>query len=227
MTPPTVGVVLAVRNNASTVAAALTSVTQQQPPPDAVVVIDGGSDDGTAEIAAGFAGVRVIAQSSTGLGQARNQGIAELHTALIAFCDGDDRWTPGSLELRVNHLRTHPECDAVIGHYLSELVEPRADGDAVPPRRSDDPRPALTPSGLVVRRGALDRTGSFAEHLRIGSDSDWLVRLRQSGARLDVLDDVVLVKGMRATSLSVDVAHYRREMLDVARGFLDRRRRPT
>jgi hypothetical protein len=53
------------------------------------------------------------------------------------------------------------------------------------------------------------------------------VRLVQSAVRLDVMPDIVLLKGVRNTSLSTDIATYRRELLQVARGFIDRRRRDT
>jgi GT2 family glycosyltransferase len=242
-TGPTVGVVMPVRNNVATVEDALRSVTTQVPPPDDVVVVDGASTDGTVSIVRGVAGVRLVAQDGRGLGRARNQGIATLTTDLVAFLDGDDRWTPDSLACRVRHLVAHPDGDAVTGQHLEVDLDAAPDTatdnatDAAPERephdaphqvrdRSVTPRPALTPGGLLVRRAALHRVGPFAEHLTIGSDSDWFVRLRQSGLRFDVLDDVVLVKGRRSTSLSTDVTTYRNELLGVARDFL-RRQRPA
>jgi hypothetical protein len=85
-------------------------------------------------------------------------------------------------------------------------------------------RPGFTPGALVARRAVFDRVGPFDERLRIGTDSDWFVRLRESRCRVDLLDDVVLVKGVRSASLSTDVTAYRRELLDVARAYVTRRR---
>jgi glycosyltransferase involved in cell wall biosynthesis len=220
---PSVGVVMPVRNNGDTIEDALRSVMTQNPPPDEVVVVDGASSDDTTTIVRRVPGVRLLAQDGDGLGRARNQGIAALTTDLVAFLDGDDRWTPDSLTYRVTHLVQHPDCDAVIGQHIDVRL------DDPPTHESDEsatPRPALTPGGVLVRRGALDHVGPFAEHLTIGSDSDWFVRLRQSGLRFDIIGHLVLVKGRRSTSLSTDVATYRRELLGVARDFL-RRQRPT
>jgi hypothetical protein len=77
----------------------------------------------------------------------------------------------------------------------------------------------------MARRSCLEAVGPFDETLVIGADSDWFVRLVQSAVRLDVLPETVLLKGVRSSSLSADVATYRRELLQVARRYVDRRRR--
>ncbi|MCC6737330.1 MAG: glycosyltransferase family 2 protein [Bauldia sp.] len=220
---PTVGVVMPVRNGAKTLAAAIASVLAQSPRPDDVLVVDGGSEDGSAAIAAAFAGVRVISQAGGGLGAARNEGIAGVEGDVVAFCDADDRWTPGSLALRLARFTAQPACGAVIGHIERTL----ADGETATPQQASrlgQVEPGYTPGALLVRREAFHAVGPFDEALTLGSDSDWFVRLVQSGVRFDVLPDTVLLKGVRGSSLSTDVATYRRELLEVARRFIDRRR---
>ncbi|MCW5718041.1 MAG: glycosyltransferase family 2 protein [Bauldia sp.] len=222
---PAVGVVIPVRNGARTLAAAIASVLGQSPPPDDVVVVDGGSDDGSASSSLSL-GVRVIAQEGRGLGAARNQGIAAVAGDLVAFCDVDDRWTDGALAMRLARLAAEPACGAVIGHLRRTVI-----GDETPTpqqaSRLGQVEPGYTPGALLVRRAALAAVGPFDETLTLGCDSDWFVRLVQSAVRLDVLPDTVLLKGVRNTSLSTDIATYRRELLQVARGFIDRRRRET
>ena len=142
---------------------------------------------------------------------------------LVGFCDSDDQWTDGSLRVRAEHLAMHGDCDAVVGQLATTTVDgarlPVADQAAL-----GVPRPGYTPGALLARRHVFDRVGPFDEELHIGSDSDWFVRLRESDCRLDVLDDVVLVKGVRTTSLSNDVATYRAELMSVARAYVERRR---
>jgi hypothetical protein len=77
----------------------------------------------------------------------------------------------------------------------------------------------------MVRRSTLERIGPFSEHLTIGADSEWFVRLVQSDLRCDRLDHVVLHKAARAGSLSTDVMAYRRELLTIARAYVEQRRR--
>jgi glycosyltransferase involved in cell wall biosynthesis len=219
-----VGVVMPVRNGARTLSAAIESVSRQEPPPGDIVVVDGSSDDGSAAIAATFAGVRVIEQKGRGLAAARNQGICEAVGDVIAFCDADDWWTAGALATRLEHLAAEPSCGAVIG----QLQRTVAVGSMLTPQQASRLgriEAAYTPGGLMVRRSAFEAVGPFDETLAIGTDSDWFVRLVQSAIRLDVLPETVLMKSVHSCSLSTDVATYRRELLQVAHRYVQRRRR--
>jgi glycosyltransferase involved in cell wall biosynthesis len=220
---PAVGVIIPVRNGARTLAAAIRSVIDQRPAPIDIVVIDGDSDDGSGALAATFPGVRVIAQAGRGFAAARNQGLRAVTGEAIAFCDSDDCWTGGALATRLNHLAAEPGCNAVIGLVEKVLI----DGDGATPQQASQLgriTPGYTPGALMARREAFDTVGPFDETLAIGADSDWFMRLAQSDVRLDVLPVLVLRKGVRSSSLSADITTYRRELLLVARRFLDRRR---
>lgn len=221
-----IGIVIPVRDGAPHLRRALDAVTEQVGEVDLaadVVVVDGGSRDDSADLARSVPGVRVIAQHGTGLAAGRNQGVAALDPAcdLLAFCDSDDRWAPGSLRLRVEHLRRRPATAAVIGAVTRRPLP----GEQVPDATRDRlgvPAPGYTPGALIVRRAAFDHLGGFDESLHIGADSDWFIRLAQSDLTLDQLGDVVLEKGVRATSLSTDVEAYRQELLRVARAYVRR-----
>jgi glycosyltransferase involved in cell wall biosynthesis len=219
-----VGVVIPVRNAARTLALAIGSVRDQHPAPADIVVIDGGSWDGSAALAASFPGVRVIPQVGRGLAAARNQGLREVVGETIAFCDADDCWTAGALPARLNHLIAEPGCDAIVGHI--EIVP--CHGDAATPQqaaRIGRVVPGYSPGALMARRAVFEAVGPFDQTLAVAADSDWFVRLAQSRLRLDVLPAVVLKKAARGSSLSADVTTYRRELLLVARQFLNERRR--
>jgi glycosyltransferase involved in cell wall biosynthesis len=220
------GVVMPVRNGATTLAAAIQSVRSQHPPPADILVVDGHSGDGSAEIAAAFSGVRVILQEGRGLAAARNQGLRAVDGDAIAFCDADDCWTPGALATRLDHLAAEPACGAVIGHVERVLL----DGHRATPQQTSRlgrRAPGYTPGALMARRAVFDAVGAFDETLAIGADTDWFVRLAQSAVRLDVLPQLVLRKGARDDSLSTDIATYRQELLEVVRRYFARRRRPA
>jgi glycosyltransferase involved in cell wall biosynthesis len=220
---PSLAVIMPVLNAGPFVAGAIESVLAQVPPGADLLVVDGGSTDSSAAIAAGFPGVRLLAQSGRGLAAARNQGLAAVDADLVGFCDADDRWTEGALAARLACLQSRPDCDAVIGQIVGEALA----GEPLTPQQASrlgQPLPGFTPGALLARRRVFQRVGGFDETLAIGADSDWFVRLQQTELRLAVLPAVVLHKGARATSLSTDIETYRRELLRAARGFLKHRR---
>lgn len=227
MTERSVTVIIAVRNAAPTIAAAIESVLMQHVAApwtaSEVIVIDGGSSDGSDRIASGYSRVRMIHQAGHGLAAARNEAIHAASGDTIAFCDADDRWTDGSLPVRLAALDTDSSAGAAIGKLV--LAE-TAGAPPTPAQHAliGTPRIGYTPGCMVARRSAFDHVGLFDETLRIGADSDWFVRARQQGMRIATVDDVVLIKGARSTSLSADVAAYRKELLDVGRRFIQHRR---
>lgn len=220
MTAPAITAIVAVRNSAPTLAEAIESVLAQRVPapwhPPEIVVIDGGSSDGSERIARSFPGVRLIMQTSHGLAAARNEAIRAATGGMLAFCDADDRWTVGSLAVRLRALDADPSAQLAIGKFM--LTE-AAGARPTPAQRSmmGTPRLGFTPGCMVARRSAFETVGMFDESLRIGADSEWFVRVRQRQVRTATVADVVLAKGARSTSLSADVAAYRKELLDVGR----------
>jgi glycosyltransferase involved in cell wall biosynthesis len=73
-----------------------------------VIVIDDGSTDHTPEIVAEYARadsrIRLVSQPNSGVGAARNRGIAEASGIFIAPLDADDVWYPQKLEKQVESL---------------------------------------------------------------------------------------------------------------------------
>lgn len=217
-----VSVIVPVRNAAAHLAAALASVQSQQPAPAEVIVIDGGSTDNSVAIARAHE-TRVIPQLGRGLAAARNQAIRASHQPSIAFCDGDDRWAPGALARRMDALATNPQAWVVIGRVVREQLA-NTEASAAQLTQVGLPVSGFTPGAMVARRRTFEEIGFFDESLKISTDSDWFIRLQESPQPAIQLEDVVLYKGVRSTSLSGDVEAYRRELLTVARRFIGRRR---
>lgn len=229
-----VGIIVAARNAAQTIERALQSAVDEVSSAATaagfeiesvdIVVVDGSSTDETWIIADRFPMVRVIAQAGSGLANARNQGIANVDGDVIAFLDADDRWAPDSLSVRLTHLASEDDVAGVVGHMVTEAL-PGQSVDVRHRQRIGTSIPAFTPGALVVRRRVFERVGLFDESLSIAADSDWFIRARGVGARIDLIEPVVLRKGARSDSLSADVSQYRRELLDVSRRFLEERKK--
>jgi len=220
--PLPVTAIVPTRDAAAHLSTALATVAAATPAE--TIVIDGASNDDSIAIARRASGVRVLSQRSRGLAAARNEAISAATQPMIAFCDADDRWVEGGLDALHGALVTDPEALVAIG-----MVEPVAlDGT----ESSEGQRARIgtrlagfTPGAMLARREAFERIGPFDETLSIGADSDWFVRLVGQGLEPIRIDRVVLAKGMRGSSLSSDVAIYRRELLEVARRHIAARRR--
>ena len=227
-----VSVVVVSLNAAATIGAALDSLVAAREGPATghleVILVDGGSQDRTVEHAASrqsrLPGLRILHQTSRGIAAARNEGIRAASSALIGFCDADDAWTSDALPLRLEALQRDAAAWGVTGQVSFVSVEAATPGAPVR-RAAGSIHPGYTPGAILLRKAAFERVGPFDESLRIGADGDWILRASQAMGPLLVLPETVLEKGVRAGSLSTDVAAYRREMLLIARRFI-RRARP-
>jgi len=204
--------IVCVRNGAARIGRALASIRDQIRPPDEIVLVDGHSTDDTLAVALAVADVRVVVQPGAGLANARNAGIAAASGDLIAFLDHDDRWTPDKLAIQVPLLAGDEAPDAAIGHL--RLVE---DVDGTTPLASPrgDPRLGRTPGTLLARRAAFTTVGGFDPTLGMGCDMDWFIRAADQGLAIAVLPDVLLLKSVRADSLSADPRENRRAAMAV------------
>ena len=221
-----VTVIIAVKNGAETIVRAIESVLAQTPrgrPQSRVIVIDGQSTDGTVDQIRHYPNIQILDQQSKGLAGARNEALAEVKTPLVAFCDSDDAWTPGSLQKKLEHMVKVPSSWAISGQVHFEATATSNSG--LPARRlSGTEHRGVTPGAMLIKRSAFDAVGRFDETLKIGSDADWIVRAVQTLGPQDFIDMVVLEKGVRAGSLSTDIATYKRELQLIARRFIERSR---
>ena len=195
-----VTVLIPVRDRAGMLDQCLTALGRAYP---VIVVDDGSADpDGVAAVVARHHAALVRRQASGGPGMARNDGLADIGSELVAFLDSDCAPPPGWIDRLAAHL-----ADPLVGAVAPRVVG--APGGACPqtaagryeeacgsldlgPREArvvPGSRVAYVPTAaLLVRRAALEAAAGgrpvFDAALRYGEDVDLIWRMHDSGWRI-------------------------------------------
>ena len=231
---PLVSVVIPAYNAERFLGEALESVAAQTYSAVETIVVDDGSSDRTAEVAATYDGVKLIAQENAGPSAARNRGFAACSGAIVAFHDSDDAMTSDKLEVQVGHLLDN----AGVGCVLAEqelLIEAGAElpfwaeGTEVPTVMTAKPEeladePDVHTMTMVVRREAFERIGGFDEEMRMAEDVDWLLRASEANVGIARLPRVLLRRRVHPDSLTQDPAAGRAGHFLALKKRIDRQR---
>ena len=123
----TVSVVIPLFNKEQYIGRTLQSVVTQTMRSFEILVIDDGSSDRGVDIVRDFkdARIRLIQQQNAGVSAARNRGISEARSDLIAFLDADDEWTPEFLETIIKLQMKYPEAGIYAAAYNTVMPDGR------------------------------------------------------------------------------------------------------
>ena len=219
-----VSVITVVRNGERFLQRALLSIQRQTYPAHEIIVVDGHSSDNTAHIAQANPRITYLLQPDEGLANARNLGVAAASGDLIAFLDHDDIWRPEKLARQVDLQQADPG----VMYSLTQMVFQLEPGAAMPPgmiaQSLAQPRTAGTPSALVARKELFAQIGGFDPRFAIACDAEWFTRARDLAIATTTVSAVLLYKQLHNANLSRNIQLNRREMFQVARESIARRR---
>jgi glycosyltransferase involved in cell wall biosynthesis len=188
MTPtiPKISVVMPLYNKGKEVSRAIDSVLSQTVKKFELIVVNDGSTDKGPEVVRGFEDqrIRIIDQQNAGVSAARNRGIADATTGLVAFLDADDEWAGDYLEIILRLVDKFPGASVFATGYTFKRVggqERRAIIRGLPESfsegilenyfdvagRSDPP---LCSSAVAVRKEAIESVGGFPLGISAGED---------------------------------------------------------
>jgi glycosyltransferase involved in cell wall biosynthesis len=194
---PTVVAVIPLYNGAKYIELAVRSVLSQSVAVAEIVIVDDGStDDGPAIVKrlAEVNPIRFIHKPNGGQASARNVGIAESKSSLIALLDQDDVWYPEHVEtlihpfLKTPHARlgwTYSDLDQVdeagnmlVHNLLTAEAAFHPKRDLYSCLRTDM---HILPSASLISRSAFESVGGFDERLCGYEDDDLFLRMFRRG----------------------------------------------
>jgi len=225
-----VSCIIPVFNGERYLAEALDSILKQGYRPLEIIVVDDGSTDSTAAVANRYRNhVRYLWQPNAGSAAARNLGLSASQGEMVAFLDADDIWHPEKLERQMARFQARPELDYCLAHvqnfWVPELVEEQK---RFRDHRISKPLPGYTTGTLLARRAPFRTVGLFNTAVNHADDTDWFLRASESGAKMEILADVLLYRRLHQTNISrVRAANSRDQYLHVLKSALDRRRRQS
>jgi glycosyltransferase involved in cell wall biosynthesis/SAM-dependent methyltransferase len=196
---PSIAAVIPLYNGARYIEEALTSVLQQTVPPAEIIVVnDGSTDNGAGQVIverlARNHTIRLLHKPNGGQSSARNLGVQESSSELIALLDQDDVWYDTHLEELVKPFQRRPA--RPIGWVYSNLDEINEQGALMnrsyvstlstkhPKRHIHDcigNDMFVLPSAALISRRAFEAVGGFDEQLCGYEDDDLFLRIFRAG----------------------------------------------
>lgn len=175
-----VSVVIPARDEEDSIGALLEALSHQTRVPQEVVVVDAGSIDRTSDIVQRYAKgssfpIKLIKAGESFPGRARNIGIRECASSVVALLDGGVRIERDWLERLLEPLERDPSVQVVYGNYepvLDTVFQTSAAIAYVDPkvnRNGADVR-APTVASLLLRKEVWEAVGGFPESLRAAED---------------------------------------------------------
>lgn len=173
-----VSLVIPVRNEEESLPALLDSIRRQTYQPAEVILVDGGSTDATVKLArqmaASYAGLRVIETTGATPGRGRNIGTGAARMEWIAFTDAGIRLEPTWLENLVRVAQADAEVSVVYGNFEAvdgSFFERCAALVYLPPKVERANGRARGPfiASTLLRRDVWEAVGGFPD-LRAAED---------------------------------------------------------
>lgn len=223
--PPLLSVIIPVFNGERYLSQAIESVLAQTFQSFELIVIDDGSTDRSRETALSFPQVEYVYQKNSGAGEARNRGIALSRGTFLAFLDSDDIWLPEKLSMQMAAFENDPSLEIVTGH-VEQFVSPEIDQDtAIRYSYPDRPLIGYSPSAIMIKRSALEKTGLFHEDYQGGEAISWFTSVFEKDIKIYVLKEVVARRRIHGNNLSIRKSQGKEKTItQILKASLDRRR---
>ena len=183
---PLVSVVIPLYNKEAEVRRSVESVLTQTVSDFELIVVNDGSTDRGPDVVWNIHDnrIRVFDQENAGVSAARNRGINESRSDLIAFLDADDEWKPDFLETILHLKNKFPSCSVFATNYVFCEINGKHHLPTIkrlPPHPWEGvvedyfdvtarSNPLLWTSAVTVKKEAVFAVGLFPVGVHIGED---------------------------------------------------------
>ena len=221
--PQLVSVIVPVHNNGKFLEAALSSIFVQDYRPIEVIVVDDGSTDNSGAIARSFSDVRYYYQEKQGSAVARNNGIDNSSGELIAFLDADDIWISNKLSVQAAYLQKYSEMGYVCGRMKNFLENGITCPTWIDPNSLLQASYAIQLGTILARRFLFDVVGNFNPSYMQGQDTEWFLRVSESGVPFIRIAETVLLRRIHNDNISHDQSTVMHRKLRMLKESIDRK----
>jgi GT2 family glycosyltransferase len=159
-----------------------------------VIVVDQNEDDRLEPVIAARPSLELgRVRSERGLSRARNRGLEELTSDVVAFPDDDCEYEADLLERVASRLAEEPDLDGLSGRSVGRDGSSSASWKRDAAILTDDNLwNRVNSAALFVRRRVVERVGGFDDELGLGSgkpwssgeDIDYVIRAVRAGSRI-------------------------------------------
>jgi carbamoyltransferase len=191
--PPKISIVTPSFRQGEFIERTIKSVLEQSYPNLEYFVQDGGSKDSTKEILEQYSDRLTGWESKPDNGQtnAINLGFQKTTGEIMAWLNSDDLLLPGTLAYVADYFNSHPKIDVVYGHRIQIDENDRHIGRWMLPTHDNDVlswADFIPQETLFWRRNIWEKAGGKVdESFHFAMDWDFLVRLREAGAKFSRL----------------------------------------
>ena len=224
MTTPLVSVIVAVHDGERFLRTSLESLFAQDYPTFEVILVDDGSEDGSADIAHEFPGIRYVHQDNQGAAAARNVGLRLARGEFVAFVDDDDIIPVHKIRRQATYLIENQDIGCVLGRQ-EIMLEPGIDH---PEWLTRDPifgdLDGIPLVSAMIRTHLLRQVGGFDPSFRFAEDRDLIVRLREHGIRIEVIPEVLLFRRIHGENANFRLRPQKHPLLRSLKAKIDRDR---
>ena len=218
--PPsgTVSVIIPVFNRPDMIIDAVRTTLEQTYTDLEVIIVDDGSTDATAsvvdQLVATDPRLKACHRNNGGPSAARNTGVGMATGTWLSFHDSDDLMHPERIAIQVAAIQQVTDPAVVMGAQVFEIdpnVQPPPSIEAI----MATPPPWFYSNSILLSRSLFNSIGGYEESLRLGEDTDLLMRLQRADVILLKTPDALITRRLSGDNLIYEISSPERLMLEL------------